>query len=854
MRLLFSLTVVVIFCSDRCFSQVTASFTTSASTVCTNTPVTITNTSTGATNYYWSFCAADFNTTPEAVNLGNLGGLLSTPDFGDYAKDDNGNYYGLVGSYADGNLIRLNFGTSLLNQPTAEDLGTFGGIIPNQSEGIQIVRANGNWSVILVGGAGTVANSDPRIVKIDFGNSLANTPTATNWGNVGGVNLPHDLFISQEGGGYVGFTINVNDNTFTRFNWGADFTSPPTGVNLGNIGGLNYPAGFTFVNYGGSWYAFIANRDDNSLTRLSFGSSLMNPPVAVKVSNPGGLLSEPRDVSLFQTCSGLFGFVSNEATNHLVKLDFGSDPTSMPTATDLGNLGDLNFPHSISNFFRVENDIYAFIPNVLGNSITRIRFAGCQDLSSTSAANPPPVSYSNAGVYNINLIVDIGLPTQRSYCQQVTVNGSPRGMLAGDTVCYGNVPELLYAGTTGAPPFSISYTDGVNNYSQAGLGSNSAVSLPYALTAVGSTSFTLQRVSDANGCSFDTTQQTEIKIAPLPNGGITGGAVCAGDTAILTFAPSNGTPPYSVEYSNGVVTKDQAGVEAGSVFGGAFTGSPTTFTITTITDSLGCIRTSGFDPATAVVVPLPAPVLKFAGPGRVCVNSGPIQLGASETTGIAGSGSYNGPGVDQSGSFQPMEAGVGVHTITYTYVADDGCKAADSSQIVVNPLPKQAPPEEIEGCDGIPVRLNATGGVSYVWSPAEGLSNAAIADPEATFDASVTYTVLVTDSNNCSVTDTVLIKDVGSIKYAFALPNAFSPNGDGHNDCFGIRQWGAVTLQELDVFNRHGARVFSTQNPSDCWDGRFNGQMQPAGTYVYVIRALTACGVVTRTGTLILIR
>ena len=186
--------------------------------------------------------------------------------------------------------------------------------------------------------------------------------------------------MSQESGNYYGFAINVNDNTITRISFGPDLNGTPTGVNLGNIGGINYPAGFTFIKNNGNWFAFIANRVTNSITRLSFGSSLLNTPTGINIGNPGGLLDYPRDISLFNSCNEIDGFVVNETSNEIVKLNFGTDLTSNPQATDLGNLGDLSFPHSISDFFRVGNDIYAFIPTVISSSLTRIRFSGCQNI------------------------------------------------------------------------------------------------------------------------------------------------------------------------------------------------------------------------------------------------------------------------------------------------------------------------------------------------------------------------------------------------------------------------------------------------------------------------------------------
>jgi len=46
--------------------------------------------------------------------------------------------------YTYGHLVRLRFGNSLLNSPTAEDLGTFNDALPTQCEGLQVLRVNGN--------------------------------------------------------------------------------------------------------------------------------------------------------------------------------------------------------------------------------------------------------------------------------------------------------------------------------------------------------------------------------------------------------------------------------------------------------------------------------------------------------------------------------------------------------------------------------------------------------------------------------------------------------------------------------------------------------------------------------------
>ena len=547
----------------------------------------------------------------------------------------------------------------------------------------------------------------------------------------------------------------------------------------------------------------------------------------------------------------------NEGTNALVKLDFGSDPTNPnPVATSLGNIGNLNYPHSITSLFRVGNDVYAFICNAYSNSISRMRFAGCQDIPGSAAASPAPITYNNAGTYTISLLVDLGLPTQTSYCQKINVLPTPLGAIQGDTVCIGSSPALNFAGT-GTAPFNISFSEGSQTYSQGGLSAQSSVPLPNPLTVPGSTDFLLQKVTDATGCSTSPDQSTKILIHPIPQSGITGTTVCGSDSAQIVLQSGAGTAPFEVQISNGSQSFTIPGVKPGVAFPVAFPGmrSTTAFSLLNVKDSVGCPQTTGFAPGVKNIVPLPAPAVSFSPLAAVCYDKEPFVLSAaSETTGLVGTGAYSGQGIATDGTFSPAVAGPGAHEIKYTYVAVDGCPAAASSTITVNALPNVNTIPLITACQGIPVQLTSSGGKTYQWSPPDGLNDPTVAKPVATVDATTMYVVEVTDSNGCSASDSTLVKASVSARTAFLVPNAFTPNGDGLNDCFGIQHWGDVTVEQLEVFNRQGMKVFATKNPADCWDGRFNGQPQPAGGYVYAIRARTACGLITRTGTILLIR
>lgn len=142
-----------------------------------------------------------------------------------------------------------------------------------------------------------------------------------------------------------------------------------------------------------------------------------------------------------------------------------------------------------------------------------------------------------------------------------------------------------------------------------------------------------------------------------------------------------------------------------------------------------------------------------------------------------------------------------------------------------------------------PFTLNGTGnGNTFLWSPAFGLNDAHIPRPTGSLDADTTYTLTVTTAEGCRATDNVRITVFKGSKI-FA-PSAFTPNGDGVNEQFRAVFVGIKQVNMFRIYNRWGQLVFSTTDPLTAWDGRFRGQLQPAGNYVYIIRATDFLGAV----------
>ena len=137
-----------------------------------------------------------------------------------------------------------------------------------------------------------------------------------------------------------------------------------------------------------------------------------------------------------------------------------------------------------------------------------------------------------------------------------------------------------------------------------------------------------------------------------------------------------------------------------------------------------------------------------------------------------------------------------------------------------------------------------------------GLNDIATQNPVASPKVTTTYTVNVVDSSGCSNTQTITVNvNYGINTSTHDVPDAFTPNQDGHNDCFGLKSWGSLVQLDFSIFNRWGQVVFHTANETDCWDGKLQGIPQQTGAFVYIIKAKATCGGdISKKGTVILIR
>lgn len=418
-------------------NSITIDFT-APDTVCIGEMITVNNLTQGASTYYWNFCSGSANNNPTGINIGNPGGLLSIPTYLTLVKQHD-SCFSFISCQGVG-VIRYYHGTSFANNPISwTNLGNFG-LITFVEEGIQVKNDNGNWYGFV--------NDSITVIRLEFGNSLANTPTATNLGPFPSVQLAHGLVVTQEGTTWVGFLTDSWGASLHRLNFGTSLANMPTITDFGNVdGALPGPSGICLVQENSLWYAMVM-AGNNILARLTFGNSLLNTPTGVNLGNPGGFNSAI-GITLLRDCETTTGYWVNYIVNgQLGKLTFPSGILGPVTGTVLGNIGGLARPHSFSEIFRQNDTLYAYITNRNNGTLTKLTFPPCNNASvpSSTQFNPPPFSYNQPGTYNIHLIADEGLSTMESLCKPVVVMNPPVLNLGPDkSVCPGNT-TLLDAG------------------------------------------------------------------------------------------------------------------------------------------------------------------------------------------------------------------------------------------------------------------------------------------------------------------------------------------------------------------------------------------------------------------------
>jgi gliding motility-associated-like protein len=401
-------------------------------TSCVGAEINITNLTTSGSTFFWDFCSGNANITPIGVNIGNPGSSLNEPTYITLVQDGN-DCFSFISDQGDpANITRYYHGSNFRNVPLS-----WTNLVTNSSsievEGIQIKKDNGNWYGF--------ENYNTTILRLDFGPSLwNNSPAVTDLGITAPVSVAHGLIIIKEGNTWLGFFDSDTQNKLYRLNFGNSLTTIPILEDLGNVGGFSHPGQLVIQQENGLWYILVTNLNSSSISRITFGNSLLNTPSGSNLGNLGGVQS-PVGLTYIQDCETSSGyFTVYQSQGSLGKLNFTGGIGGSITAQILGNIGNLSYPHSFSEIFRQNDSLFAYITNWQNSTLTQLSFPPCNNASipSSNQFTPPPFSYNQPGIYHVRLLVDAGLPDQVILCKSIVIVPAPVVDLGPDrSICPG---------------------------------------------------------------------------------------------------------------------------------------------------------------------------------------------------------------------------------------------------------------------------------------------------------------------------------------------------------------------------------------------------------------------------------
>ena len=199
---------------------------------------------------------------------------------------------------------------------------------------------------------------------------------------------------------------------------------------------------------------------------------------------------------------------------------------------------------------------------------------------------------------------------------------------------------------------------------------------------------------------------------------------------------------------------------------------------------------------------------------------------------------------DQDGNVLSTDSLLTVSEVpgTYTFIyfaSDNGCVQTDTIEVVINEIPMADAgddwvifPEQQATLGGNPITDSEN---TWYWEPGALLTDSLDTNPSTTeILANTEFVLYVTSPQGCVMTDTVLVTLVPAID----VPGGFTPNGDGVNDLWVIANVRLYEGTTVEVYNRWGDKLFSSFEYNQPWDGQYNGEPLPIGSYYFVINVV----------------
>ncbi len=328
---------------------------------------------------------------------------------------------------------------------------------------------------------------------------------------------------------------------------------------------------------------------------------------------------------------------------------------------------------------------------------------------------------------------------------EIVVDAGPDDTLCeGETVILGGTPTA--SGGIGDLTYSWTPTAGLSDPTSPNPEADPAMTTTYTVT-----------VTDSLGCVYD--DDVTVVIAPpvVANAGPVD-SICAAEAVTLGGSPTGSGGLGSLSYY-----WEPAGLFSDPTLPNPAPRPDTTSQyIVSVTDAAGCV-----DYDTVVITVAPPIVINLDPPDTICEGSSTTLGGSPTATGGLGDLTYSWTpttGLSDPSSPNPIADPTVSTTYTLTVTDELGCFEEQTIVLTVSPTLTADAGEDDTLCYGETGRLGGTptasGGIpgyTYLWTPATGLSDPAVSNPDADPLVNTEYIVTVTDIAGCVDIDTVYI-------------------------------------------------------------------------------------------------
>ncbi|MFZ4401133.1 MAG: gliding motility-associated C-terminal domain-containing protein [Bacteroidales bacterium] len=114
----------------------------------------------------------------------------------------------------------------------------------------------------------------------------------------------------------------------------------------------------------------------------------------------------------------------------------------------------------------------------------------------------------------------------------------------------------------------------------------------------------------------------------------------------------------------------------------------------------------------------------------------------------------------------------------------------------------------------------------------------------------------ITATNLCgSITDNFVLQTKNCNCYLY-FPNAFTPDGNGLNECYGAIYNCEFETYHFYIYNRWGQLLFETNHPDECWDGKYKNEVVLTDVYVWILeyKSIYDGEMIVRKGNMVVLR